>query len=241
MNIEKVNHITLDMIYNSDDERAEEGVKLSDCTPSMKALEEIRQAKKKLDHYHNNLEEYTNLTTTQRGNILEDFIELIFKNIKIFKYERNHLTSTNEIDFYVQLNQKGRLAKGINYGSLIPEWFPDDFTFECKNYTTKITVTQINKFHSTLDIGNSSLGVFFGYHPLTGEDKQKVWSAAFGLISKIALINNHINSKPIIIYGKKESYNELDRENYDILEWIVSKKLSLSKDVRNAFTENEAD
>ena len=168
-------------------------------------------------------------------DLLEDFLEKIIKNTKIFKYIKNHLTSTNEIDNYIQLTKLGRLYKGSFYGSLIPEWFPDSFSFECKNYTTKIKVTEINKFHSTLVVQKSRLGVLLGYHPLTGEQNISSWSNGYGLISKIALIHNHKEEMPVIVYGKKESYNELDKMDYDILEWIIEQRNKLIGDVNAAF------
>ncbi|MGL4954897.1 MAG: hypothetical protein ACRCZO_17885 [Cetobacterium sp.] len=117
MNNEISKHLTLDIVVDSNDERAKEGRELS-YLPTKDKIEEIREAKRKLDDYHTNPQKYLNLTPTQKGDLLEDFLEKIIKNTKIFKYIKNHLTSTNEIDNYIQLTKLGRLYKGSLYGCL---------------------------------------------------------------------------------------------------------------------------
>lgn len=164
-----------------------------------------------------------------KGDLLEEYISLILEfNNCLIDFQRNIQTATNEIDFHISLTKNAKLYR---YKKIIPEFIPDHFIFECKNYKKSLDIPLINKFHSVLITQNYNFGILFSYSGITGE-KIKAWKDGLGFIKKINLLAVNVrdiscqncnlkNRFPILFYSNKLKTHELiTKYNCDLFEWI---------------------
>lgn len=133
----------------------------------------------------NNLYTEDEENTKEKGNKLEDIVEFIFSNLKIFDVVyTNKRNSTNEMDLVIQLDNEGKLA---SYERLFPFREVDSFIIECKNYNKKVDVTWVGKFYSLLRSCNLDFGIIFSIDGFTARSK---WQDAKGLSKKMLLRDN---------------------------------------------------
>lgn len=118
-----------------------------------------------------------------KADALENLVTYLIEKTNIFEVYKNVPTTSNEIDLFVRLNQRGKIL--LSQG-LIDELYLN-FICECKNYNQKIDVTWIGKFIMLTKLGNFNFGIMFSYHGLTGKN---TWDNAFGLTRKFYLKEN---------------------------------------------------
>ncbi len=193
-------------------------------------------AKKELIGYKNNLDlfhrgELGETKTTDQGDLLEDFFEHLFKNIRALKYLRNVRTGSNEIDVFIKLTREGRQLRA---NEIIPSWFPDSMLIECKNYTSRVGVTYVNKFKSVIDLSSTNFGSFISYKGLAGQDKSG-WQDAHGLIYKYGLMHLANEKKPLILNISNNEINRLVDLDFDFFEWIEEIYIKTLTDIRVDF------
>lgn len=222
----------LEILEKTNDPAIKLGLIYNYLKPASDAISILEESKKKLDSFHI-LKNTENLKNKDQGDLLENYVYNLFNSIKIFKYIPNQRTSVNEIDGVVELNDIGKIFKSDCF-NLVPSWIPDYFLIECKNYTCKIKITYVNKFHSLLKQSSTPLGIFFSYESLTGKSNTS-WKDSQGFVNKLALINSFVPKEPFIISADKNSYDYLDKNNYDFLEWITSSYTKLKVDIKKDF------
>ena len=119
-------------------------------------------------------------TKQEKGQALENIASFLFNNCcNIFKVDRNIRTCTNEIDNLMQLTSAG---KYLQCNGILPSYYLN-FIGECKNYSTKVSVTYVGKFCSLMLTTGCTLGILFSYHGVTGRG----WKDGNGLIRKFYL------------------------------------------------------
>lgn len=162
--------------------------------------------------------------TKQKGNKLEDIVEFIFKNLKIFEIVyTNKRNSTNEMDLVVKLNTEGKLA---SYEKLFPFEDIDTFIVECKNYEQRVNVTWVGKFYSLLRSCNIKFGIIFSIEGFTQKSK---WSDAKGLSKKLILKDDTY----IIDFNK--THLELISKGVNFIKLLEDEKRNLDLDINMDF------
>jgi len=189
----------------------------------------LLQLKEKLDKFHRG--EIKNLTTKEQGDLLEDFFEALFKSIRSLNVQRNSNTSSNEIDIIIKLNEVGKSLKAVK---IIPSWFPNMVVLECKNYTSRVGVTFVNKFKSVVDLTPSKIGCFISYLGLTGQDKSG-WQDAHGLVYKYGLMHLANKEKPLILNITKLEMDKLVENDFNFFDWIEDIYISIMSDMKIDF------
>lgn len=171
-----------------------------------------------------NLEIADEENTKEKGNKLEDIVEFIFSNLKIFDVVyTNKRNSTNEMDLVIQLDNEGKLA---SYERLFPFREIDSFIIECKNYNKKVDVTWVGKFYSLLRSCNLNFGIIFSIKGFTAKSK---WQDAKGLSKKLLLKDNVY----ILDFNKKHLESIADGSNF--IKLLEEEKRSLDLDVNMDF------
>lgn len=166
--------------------------------------------------------------TKEKGDKLEDIVEFIFENLKIFQVvETNKRNSTNEMDLIVGLNTEGKLA---SYERLFPFENIDTFIVECKNYDKRVDVTWIGKFYSLLRSCNLKFGIIFSIDGFTQRHK---WTDAKGLSKKLVLKDDTY----IIDFNKK--HLELISDGVNFIKLLEDEKRSLDLDINMDFDKIE--
>lgn len=171
-----------------------------------------------------NLSDKDEKNTKEKGNKLEDIVEFIFSNLKIFDVVyTNKRNSTNEMDLVVELDNEGKLAA---YEDLFPFKNIDLFIIECKNYDKKVDVTWLGKFYSLLRSCNLSFGIIFS---IDGFTEGTGWQGARGLSKKLLLKDDIY----ILDFNKKHLDSIASGEN--IIKLLKNQKRDLDLDVKMDF------
>ena len=164
-----------------------------------------------------------------KGQMLEKLICKILESTKIFKCLPNPKTSSNEIDVVVRLNFQG---KKLRNQKLIPEWIPDWFLVECKNYSKPVEVGLIGKFYSLMQVSECSLGIFLATNGISGRENRK-WENAAELVNKINL--KYSSDKSIILLDLNlDDIKIVLNEGTDIVTDVIeSKQINIYSDISN--------
>lgn len=190
----------------------------------------IDELKNDLKLWKESFEGKKKLKTKEQGDILEQLIYKMIKSFDVFKIVKNGRSSTNEIDIVIAFNTLGRVLKKEGY---IPNWFPEKFIIECKNYKDTVDVTFVGKFYSLMKTTSSNFGIIISFAGITGRDKQS-WCEGTGLIKKLFLQTSN-NPNPLIILDI--DYNLIDKmlEKKNFFEFLDDEKLKLECDIKKDF------
>ena len=174
------------------------------------------------------------VSAKKKGEIFEKLIELILESTQVFRYVKNEHTTSNEIDFVVTLNLNGRILRD---SKIIPEWIPDTFLIECKNYKDPVEVGLIGKFYSLMIVSNINLGFFISNCHVTGRDK-RYWKDAAAFINKINLKYSE-SAKPFYLIDiTLEQLENLLKDDYNIIELIMDRKTQITTDINYSINDN---
>ncbi len=182
--------------------------------------EKIQQIKKRYEYLNDFHVKEKQMKKTDQGDLLEELVLDIFSE-KYFDIITNKRTTTNEIDLLIKI----RNYSSLKMFGIIPDWMNKEcFLIECKNYTSNVEVTYLNKFHSLLTYTGSQVGLFVSYKGVTGTNK---WKDARGLINKINLMNKANEKLPIILdINKSNMITLLEKNNYKVFEWLKDLKIN---------------
>lgn len=128
-------------------------------------------------------EKSNKVSAYKKGRAFEELIYLLFDNKNLLEVTNNARTSDCEIDFVVSLTLEGKCFRALK---IIPDWIPDWFIVECKNYKSSVGITHVAKFFGLVESRNAKLGVFISNKPITGRD-QSYWADAASLVNKVNL------------------------------------------------------
>ena len=159
-----------------------------------------------------------NYHRNEKGTLLERLTSILFDR-NIFQSFRNVRTSSNELDLLVSWRESSGL---LQLKSAYP-CFGESFICECKNYSGAVNVTYVGEFCSLLRLASCNLGIMVSWNGVTGLGG---WSAANGLIRKVALKENIF----IVILDKNDLKKIYNRET-NIFSLISSKHFALQQDV----------
>lgn len=126
-------------------------------------------------------------TTKEQGDKLERVVEFIIKNSFFFDIYKNIRTATNEIDEVIILSEQGKIALSeLQLQRDVLEIDEDLFLGECKNYSSKLSVTYVGKFYSLMSIAGVSLGIIFTRRGLSGNSEG--FEDAYGLTKVLKMM-----------------------------------------------------
>jgi len=186
-----------------------------------KEIFEIRgDAQKRLSELYDKLDTSVKSKKTSKGKILEKVSEFLFVNNYMYEVKTNIRDASNEIDLLLKLNDLGFEEKDI-----LPEVLKEnkEFIIECKNYSSKISVTWIGKFYSLLTQRNLKLGIIISVLPVAGTGE---WASSKGLIKKIYLkdgivILNICKDDILKIKNQESDLITLIGHKYDDLKYVT--------------------
>lgn len=164
-----------------------------------------------------------NVKTGELGKALEEISKFIIDKSFFYKVHPNKRTSTNEIDLFVVMSERGKQALK-DYGFSEELLFTSEryFLCECKNYKKKVASTWIGKFNTLLDTcGDSKFGIVFSVKGFTG--KENGWYDAHGLVKTIYIRGQANNKRYIIDFNMKE-FEMLSDRKINIFQIINNKK-----------------
>lgn len=180
-------------------------------------LKEFNDLYDKLIEIHNYPDDFKGVKAKTKGDILEDIIEIITIETKIFGLYRNITNDTNEYDIIIEPSE---LAKQMY--NAIPEIVYQPIICECKNYQETIGVTWIGKLYMLLSLANIKVGIIFSYEGITGEDE---WEASKGLVKKIFLKDGiailDIGIKELEKIKNGERFYDVVQEKYNQLIYLT--------------------
>jgi len=158
-------------------------------------------------------------STKVKGESLENLVTFIFKNIRLFKYIRNHQTGDFEIDIVVKLSD---LGYGLRQYYQFLSYISNYLIGECKNYNKALAITYTGKFYSLLKRYDMKFGMIFSYYGLTGRTSCNGWTDSTGFTKKIYLKDN-----TLILDFNKEHFEQLNNgENFiDIINDLIDKTI----------------
>jgi hypothetical protein len=161
----------------------------------------------------------TGFSNNDKGKALEDLVTFIFKNIKLFKYIRNHQTGDFEIDIIVKLSTLGYASK--QYYQFL-NYISNYLIGECKNYNDTLSITYTGKFYSLLKRYDIGLGIIFSYKGLAGQSYCSGWTDALGLTKKV-----YLKEKILILDFNIKYFEKLNSgENFiDILNELIDQTI----------------
>lgn len=172
------------------------------------------------------------IVTKSVGDALEDVVDFIFEKSFFYKVHKNKRTSTNEIDQFVVLSNKGKLAladTGFTKDMLIS--LQEYFLCECKNYSEKVAATWIGKFNTLLEVsGKCSVGLVFSYEGMTG--KEDNWYDAHGLTKIIYRLSDDKDRRYILDININDLELLRTKPN-NIYEIIQNKKQAMMSNVKS--------
>lgn len=208
---------SLDYLLETNPDAAKQILSIMFDPVSEDKVEKIQKGYERLNDFHVKENE---MKTTEQGDLLEELVLDIFSE-NHFDVITNKRTSTNEIDLLIKIKNYIPLKM---FG-IIPDWMTKEyFLIECKNYTTNVGVTYLNKFHSLLTYTDSQVGLFISYKGVTGTSK---WKDARGLINKINLMNKANEKLPIILdVNKANMITLLKKNNYNVFNWLKELKIN---------------
>lgn len=189
-------------------------------------IREIEQNKLELDLFHEGKKIVKN--KKEQGDLLENYIISLVKTVKIFEFLHNKRTSGNEIDILLKLNDKGKKLRALK---IIPHWVQDYIVIECKNYSEKVGITYINKFHSLMSMTGVNFGIFATYKGIKGKEKLG-WQDAYGLIKKINLVHHTSSFKPLMIDLDFNGYENF-QEEYNFIMWLDKLHSKIAFDLKS--------
>ena len=140
-----------------------------------------------------------------KGKALEDLVSILFETTGgYYEVYRNLRNGSNEVDLFVQFNDKGRRCKAI-----IGEQY-QYLLCECKNYKDAVSVTYVGKFYSLMKSTNQRFGIVFSYDGFSGES----WGGASGLSKILFLLDHGVGIECILDFNKNDFKKILDRESF---------------------------
>jgi len=193
--------------------------------------------KQKFEMLKNKIKDSENdksISAKKKGEIFEELVELILESTQVFRYVKNENTTSNEIDFVVTLNLNGRTLRGLK---IIPEWIPDTFLIECKNYKDPVEVGLIGKFYSLMKVSNINLGFFVSNCYVSGRDKP-YWKDAAAFINKINLKHSESAVPFYLIDITLEQLENLLKDDYNIIELMIDRKTQIITDINYSISDN---
>lgn len=165
-------------------------------------------------------------STQELGGVLEEIVTFIFDKSFVYEVYKNKRSSTNEIDQFVVLSDKG--LQSISQLGISKDILPtnqDYFLCECKNYKDKVGVTWVGKFNTLLEVsGKCNLGLIFSYEGLAG--KETNWESSHGL-TKIILSLSEPDKRRYILDFNIKDFELLKDKSYNIFKIIRTKKAAL--------------
>ena len=175
----------------------------------------------------------TSFSDKDKGETLEDLATFIFKNIRLFRYIRNHQTGDFEIDIIVKLSKLGYACKD-NYQFL--SYIPNYLIGECKNHNKTLKITYTGKFYSLLKRYDMQLGIIFSYYGLTGHAYCNGWTDSIGLTKKV-----YLKEKMLILDFNKKHFEKLNNgENFiDVLNGLIDETVMDINSDFNSIEEHE--
>lgn len=176
--------------------------------------------------------------TKDIGSALENLVNFIFEKSFFYKVYKNKRTSTNEIDQFVLISDRGYQAlQDYNFSRELLISNENYFLCECKNYKDTVASTWVGKFNTLLETcGNMNTGIIFSYKGLTG--KENNWCDAHGLTKIIYRITSNANPRFILDFNINDFEKLLDR-NENIYSIIKRKKDSLIGNINSTSISNE--
>lgn len=187
---------------------------------------------KVLLNYLKKVKRKRNVKTKEIGDALENLVNFIIEKSFFYTVHPNKHTSTNEIDQFIVLNDKGKQA--IAEYSFSKELLVSDenhFLGECKNYDKSVGSTWVGKFNTLLDIcGETSIGIIFSYEGLTGNENN--WYDAHGLTKIIYRITKDKKARFIIDFNIKD-FEKLLNPDINFFQLIKLKKEALIANVKS--------
>ncbi len=167
------------------------------------------------------------LTTREQGDKLERIVEFIIENSHFFEIYKNIRTATNEIDEVIVLSKQGKITLStLGLQQNILEINENLFLGECKNYSSKLSVTYVGKFYSLMSISNISFGILFTRKGLSGDSGG--FKDAYGLTKVLRMIEQaRCPTKEFyILTFTDEDYQKMV-EGISFFEIIKAKKIEL--------------
>lgn len=167
------------------------------------------------------------LTTREQGDKLERIVEFIIENSHFFEIYKNIRTATNEIDEVIVLSKQGKITLStLGLQQNILEINENLFLGECKNYSSKLSVTYVGKFYSLMSISNISFGILFTRKGLSGDSGG--FKDAYGLTKVLRMIEQaRCPTKEFyILTFTDEDYRKMV-EGISFFEIIKAKKIEL--------------
>lgn len=174
----------------------------------------------------NGVTEYKGLTqqktTELKGLVLEQLVRILLEGTgQYYTVHCNLMTSSNEIDLLVSLNEKGR---AIRY--LIDDKY-HKMICECKNHSKGLKVDYVGKFYSLIRYTHLKFAIIFTWRGLTGN---KSWNESSGLLKKIFLVTDTENKPVYIIDFNKADFKKV-LEGESLFSILDSKCLELEMDI----------
>lgn len=170
--------------------------------------------------------------TKKIGDALENLVNFIFEKSFFYKVHPNKHTSTNEIDQFVVMSDKGKQAIAeYNFSKELLVSNENHFLCECKNYDKKVGSTWVGKFNTLLDTcGATSVGIIFSYDGLSGQENN--WYDAHGLTKIIYRITKDQKARFILDFNINDFEALLNPET-NLFQLINQKKESLIANVKS--------
>ena len=162
------------------------------------------------------------VSNKEKGDALEDVAKFLLETSGgIFNVERNIRTTTNELDLFIELNEKGRVL--LEFG-ILPSHY-HSFICECKNHNKVASVTYVGKFCSLMQTCQIKLGLLFTYKGISGTG----WANASGLVKKFYLSKEDVSKRFCVVDLTWSDYIKI-RDGENLLRIIDSKIKSMQLD-----------
>lgn len=174
------------------------------------------------------------INANEKGEMFEALVRLVFCSTKIFRVCQNKPTTSNEIDFLIQLNWNGR---DLRASGIIPKWIPDKFLIECKNYKKPVKVDYLGKFYSLMDVSKIRLGLFISNCHISGRDKRN-WEDAAAFVNKINLKYSESSEPVLLLDISLDKLALVVNDGYNIIDLIMDREAEIMSDINSNISEN---